>query len=47
VPEFQCKISFSEGVKEIIAWYKNNPDWQAVDEGINSKIEEIIEAYEK
>jgi len=47
VPEFECKIPFSEGVKEIISWYKNNPAWQVVDEGINSKIDEIIVAYEK
>jgi len=24
IPEFDCKIPFSQGVKEIIAWYKNN-----------------------
>ena len=47
VLEFQCKIPFSEGVKEIIAWYKNNPDWQVVNEEINKSIEEIIAAYER
>jgi nucleoside-diphosphate-sugar epimerase len=47
VPEFQCKIPFSEGVKEIIAWYKNNPDWQVVNQEIDKKIDEIIGAYEK
>ncbi|TNF39596.1 MAG: SDR family oxidoreductase [Bacteroidetes bacterium] len=46
VPGFQCKIPFSEGVKEIIAWYKNNPAWQVVDEEINKSIDEIISAYE-
>jgi nucleoside-diphosphate-sugar epimerase len=47
VPEFQCKIPFSVGVKEIIAWYKNNKDWQVVDEEINKSIDEIIRAYER
>lgn len=47
VPEFSCKIPFSEGAKEIISWYKNNKDWQVVDEKVNDKIDEIIEAYEK
>jgi nucleoside-diphosphate-sugar epimerase len=46
VPEFQCKIPFSQGVKEIISWYKNNPDWQVVKEEINKSIDEIIGAYE-
>ena len=47
VPEFQCKIPFSEGVKEIISWYKNNPDWQVVNEETDRKIDEIIAAYER
>lgn len=47
VPEFQSKISFSEGVKEIISWYKNNPEWQVVNDEINKSIEEIISAYER
>ncbi len=47
VPEFQCKVPFSEGVKEIIAWYKNNKDWQVVNDKINTSVDEIIQAYEK
>ena len=47
VPEFNCKIPFSQGVKEIISWYKNNPDWQVVNEEINKSVDEIIAAYEK
>lgn len=47
VPEFNCKIPFSQGAKEIVSWYKNNKDWQVVDEKINNKVDEIINAYEK
>jgi nucleoside-diphosphate-sugar epimerase len=47
VPEFQCKIPFSVGVKEIIAWYKNNKNWQVVNEEINKSIDGIIGAYER
>jgi nucleoside-diphosphate-sugar epimerase len=47
VPEFQCKIPFSMGVKEIITWYKNNKDWQVVSEEINKSIDGIITAYER
>ncbi len=46
VPEFQCKIPFSEGVKEIIAWYKSHKEWQVVKEEINKSVDEIIRAYE-
>ena len=47
VPEFSCKIPFSHGVKEIVAWYKNNKEWQIVDEKANASIDKIISAYEK
>jgi nucleoside-diphosphate-sugar epimerase len=47
VPEFNCKIPFSEGVKEIVSWYKNNKDWQVVNEEINKSIDGIIGAYER
>ncbi len=47
VPEFNCKIPFSEGVKEIVSWYRNNEKWQLVDERINAKVDEIIAAYER
>ena len=47
VPEFNCKVPFSEGVKEIISWYKNNPEWQVVNEEINKSVDEIIGAYER
>jgi len=47
VPEFSCKIPFSQGVKEIVEWYKNNKDWQVVNEKINTAIENIIQDYER
>ena len=47
VPEFQCETTFSEGVKELIAWYEENKEWQVVDHTADSTIEKIITAYEK
>jgi len=47
VPEFNCKIPFSVGVKEIVSWYKNNKEWQVVNEAINKNIDGIINAYER
>ena len=47
VPEFNCKIPFSEGVKDIISWYKEKKEWQVVNKEINARIDEIILAYEK
>jgi nucleoside-diphosphate-sugar epimerase len=47
VPGFNCKIPFSEGVKEIVAWYRNNPEWQIVNDEINKSVDSIISAFEK
>ena len=47
VPEFHCKIPFSKGAKEIVEWYKNNKDWQVVNEEINIIIDKIIRDYER
>ena len=47
VPEFNCKIPFSQGVKEIISWYMSNESWQVVDNKINETVDAIIAAYEK
>jgi nucleoside-diphosphate-sugar epimerase len=42
VPEFDCKIPFTQGAKEIVKWYEENPSYQVVDEKINSFIEKVI-----
>jgi nucleoside-diphosphate-sugar epimerase len=45
VPEFKATIKFEEGVKEIIKWYRENPDWQVVNPETDAMIEEIIIKY--
>jgi len=45
VPEFGAKISFDQGVKEIVSWYNENPERQVVDEKVNSIIDRIISDY--
>ena len=47
VPEFNPKVKFEDGVKEITDWYKNNPKWQISDEKKDKTIELIIAKYER
>ena len=47
VPGFECKIPFSTGIKEVVAWYKNNKNQQVVDQQINVTVDKIIGEYEK
>jgi nucleoside-diphosphate-sugar epimerase len=46
VPDFSATIPYSWGAKEQIAWYDADPERQVADEGLNSLMDEIIEAYE-
>ena len=43
VPEFNPRIKFKEGAKEIVAWYKENTMQQPPDEGINRLMDRIIQ----
>jgi hypothetical protein len=39
VPEFNCKIQFSEGVKEVANWYKN----EKTPENINLEADQVFD----
>ncbi|MDR1761235.1 MAG: SDR family oxidoreductase [Bacteroidales bacterium] len=43
VPDFACKIPFAQGAHEIIAWYKENPEYQTIDADLNSLFDMLIE----
>jgi nucleoside-diphosphate-sugar epimerase len=45
VPDFGAKISFTEGVHEIVQWYDERPEKQIVDKNTDSLIENIIKDY--
>ena len=46
VPDFAATIPFSQGAKEIIAWFDADPARQVVDTQVNHLIDRIIAAYE-
>lgn len=43
VPDYNPQIPFSEGVKEIVAWYKENTTNKAPDERLNKVMDTIIQ----
>lgn len=47
VPEFEATIPFSQGAKEIINWYDEDPLRQNVDPEMYQLIDKIIQDYEK
>jgi nucleoside-diphosphate-sugar epimerase len=46
VPDFVATIPFSQGAKEIVAWFDADPARQVVDEQVNRLIDRIIASYE-
>jgi len=46
VPGFAATIPFSQGAREIVAWYNADPARQVIDERIDALIDRIIAAYE-
>jgi nucleoside-diphosphate-sugar epimerase len=45
VPGFTATIPFSQGAREMIAWYDADPARQAVDQDLNRLMDQIIAAY--
>lgn len=45
VPDFNPKIPFNEGVKEIVAWYEADASRQTVDKDFNDLTERILKDY--
>ena len=47
VPEFCATIPFAKGIKDTVAWFAETPERQHVDQDIEDKIEQIVQAYQK
>lgn len=45
VPNFNCSVSFEEGVKEIISFYKSHPEFQKVDKELDAIFDQMIADY--
>ena len=46
VPDFVAAIPFSQGVREIMAWYDEDPSRQTVNADLDRLMDDIIQAYE-
>jgi len=47
VPDFAATIPYSQGAREVLAWFDADPVRQIVDEKCDQFLDRIIEAYEK
>ncbi len=47
VPDFDCKVTWAEGIKRTIAWFDADRARQTIDREADQKWDKIISAYEK
>jgi nucleoside-diphosphate-sugar epimerase len=47
VPDFKCEVSWSEGVRQVIAWHEADPARMTIDENANAGWDRILAVYEK
>jgi nucleoside-diphosphate-sugar epimerase len=47
VPDFGCKVSWSEGVRKAIAWHEADPTRMTIDHEANDLWDQIISAYQR
>ena len=47
VPEYFCEINWSQGLRRSLAWFDAHPEFQTIDEEIDTLWDQIIAAYER
>ncbi len=47
VPEYNCKVKWSEGVRRALAWFEAHSEFQTIDGESNQLWDKIITGYEK
>lgn len=47
VREFSCKVNWAEGLRRSLTWFASHPEFQTIDEEMNTKWDHIISSYEK
>ena len=45
VPDFNCEVKWSEGLRRTLAWYEAHPEFQTIDHEADAKWDRIIENY--
>ena len=47
VPDYSCEVTWAEGVRRSLAWFESHPQFQTIEEEMNTTWDRIIAAYEK
>jgi nucleoside-diphosphate-sugar epimerase len=47
VPDYVCEVNWAEGVRKSLAWFEAHPQFQTIDQEMNSLWDRIIAGYER
>lgn len=47
VPDYDCEVQWSEGVRRSLSWFEAHPEFQTIDKEAVQKWDRIIEAYSR
>ncbi len=47
VPDYSCEVTWAAGVRRSLAWFESHPQFQAIEEEMNTTWDSIIAAYER
>jgi nucleoside-diphosphate-sugar epimerase len=47
LPGFQCEINWSEGLRRALAWFESHPEYQTLDQELDSVFDKLIDSYER
>jgi hypothetical protein len=47
VPDYSCEVNWAEGARRSLAWFAAHPEFQTIDEAMNSVWDRIIASYER
>jgi nucleoside-diphosphate-sugar epimerase len=47
VPDFVCEVNWAEGLRRALAWFEAHPEFQTIDDAMNSRWDQVIAAFER
>jgi nucleoside-diphosphate-sugar epimerase len=45
VPGFTCDVNWAEGLRRVLAWFDSHPEYQTIDQELNSIFDDLISSY--
>jgi nucleoside-diphosphate-sugar epimerase len=47
VPDFVCEVTWAEGVRRSLAWFEAHPEFQTIDDAMNSSWDQLLTAFDR